>query len=174
MSIYTKTGDKGTTSVSGGRRVSKSDLQINACGSVDELSSFIGLIIAKTKDAKEKKLLTEIQKKLYDIMAYLGGWKIELKDLEKDVLNFEKEIDNITKKLPELRRFILPQGPELASLYHIVRSVCRRAERTVVEFFNHSKMSGQNVDFSLKYLNRFSDLLFVLARKSSRGQEVVT
>lgn len=166
MPIYTKTGDKGTTAVFGGRRISKSDLQIEAYGSVDELSSFIGLIIAKLKDAQEISLLTSIQKSLYDVMSFLAGAPVDIKYLDKNTKKIEQEIDKIARRLPKLHRFILPQGTELTALYHVVRSVCRRCERNVVEYGHMSKEV-------IKYLNRLSDLFFTLARKHTK-QEVVT
>lgn len=174
MPIYTRTGDEGTTAVFGGKRLLKSNIQIEAYGSVDELTSFLGLIISKLEDNKEKALLTSIQKSLYEIMACLAQAKVNLDYLGKEISDFEKEIDAITKKLPELRRFILPQGGELASLYHIARAICRRAERNVVGCFEKSKVKDQNSKLVLQYLNRMSDLLFTLARKNTKGREVIT
>lgn len=174
MPIYTRTGDAGTTSIFGGRRLSKSDLQIEAYGSIDELTSFIGLVIAKCKNRDEKRLLTTIQKSLYKIMSHLSSGTVDLGHLEEEIMMFEKAIDKITKKLPALHRFVLPQGSELASLYHIARAVCRRAERNVVEFA-HQKKTMQPSDYlTIKYLNRMSDLFFTLARKNVKGKEVVT
>src|SRR3990167_3453030 len=117
MSIYTRTGDKGTTSLFGGKRVSKSDHQVEAYGSVDELSSFVGLLVSKLRTTNHE--LINIQKDLYKIMAYLSGAKVDVRFLDRRVLDFEKEIDTIEKKLSRLTRFILPGGNEVSSLFHI-------------------------------------------------------
>ncbi len=173
MSIYTKTGDKGQTSLYGGKRVSKSDLQIEAYGSVDELTSFIGLTIEKLTSHPDKLFLTQIQRSLYQIMAYLAGSPQDLKDLEKEVKLFEQKLDNIQSKLPKLNRFILPQGSELSALFHILRAVSRRSERNVVRYFSVNQSSIINHPSSIvKYLNRLSDLFFVLARFYSKEKEV--
>ena len=173
MSIYTRTGDKGTTSLFGGKRVSKSDLQVEAYGSVDELSSFLGLVIAKLPK-KEKILLQEIQKDLYKIMAHLSESKSDLGFLVSRVKNFEKKIDGVEKKLPKLTRFILPGGTELSSWFHILRTVCRRAERSVVKFFSSNETMKQSNNVTImKYLNRLSDLFFTLARWYGRQKETL-
>lgn len=158
MPIYTKTGDKGDTSLFGGKRVAKSDLQVEACGQIDELSSFLGLIIAKLEAAPEKEFLTGIQKDLYHIMASLSGDK-EIINLGTKISEFEKRMDDIEKHEPKLNKFILPQGNEIASLFHIARTICRRAERAVIRYFERDK------DLEIiMYLNRLSDLLFMFAR----------
>src|SRR3989344_3918100 len=116
MSIYTRTGDLGTTSLFGGKRISKADCQIETYGSIDELTSYIGLVVVKLKNTQDKNLLIQIQKDLYQIMSFLSGAKIDLFFLEKKVLVFEKTIDEIEKKLPKLNKFILPGGNEISSL----------------------------------------------------------
>ncbi len=187
MSIYTKTGDKGDTSLYGGKRVPKYDSQIEAYGSVDELTSFLGLVIAKIptlpsglrgvgKNQGHKDLLTHIQKDLYSAMGTLCGATTDLSGLEERVITFEKTIDTIDKNLPKLTRFILPQGGEVASLFHVARTVCRRAERHVVALFNQKNVGidRQKRSIIVQYLNRLSDLLFMLARFYSRGKEVIT
>ena len=166
MPIYTKTGDKGTTSLFGGKRVSKSDLQIEAYGSIDELSSFSGLVAAKIKNKTDKNFLIELQKDFYKIMAVLSGAKVNLDFLEIKISNFEKKIDFLDKKLPRLRRFILPSGAEISSWFHVLRVICRRAERKVIK---HSQKELKVI----KYLNRLSDLFFTLARYYNKGREVV-
>ena len=173
MSIYTRTGDTGTTAIFGGKRLSKSDTQIEAYGAVDELTSFIGLAIAKTSRKGEKMLLTDIQKSLYQIMGYMAGAKVDLSQLSEEVTLFEKTIDDLEKKLPRLNRFVLPQGGEVCSLYHILRTVCRRAERNVVQWYL-SKKENDEMKTIIKYLNRLSDLFFTLARNNVIGKEVVT
>ncbi len=166
MPIYTKTGDKGTTSLYGGKRVSKSDSQIEAYGSIDELSSFTGLVETKVKNKLDKKFLTDLQKDFYKIMASLSGAKIDLDFLEERIIGFEKTINAIDKKLPRLTRFIIPGGTETASWFHILRVICRRAERKVIK---HSQKKLQII----KYLNRLSDTFFVIARKYGQKNEVV-
>lgn len=165
MSVYTKTGDDGTTSLFGGKRILKSDAQVEAYGSVDELSSYIGLVSSKLKVKSEKLFLLQIQKDLYKIMACLSGAKIDVRFLDHRVKNFEKKIDEMEKKLTKLTRFILPQGNEASCLFHVVRTVCRRAERKVVNCFNRSQLPITNYQLLiLKYLNRLSDLFFIFSR----------
>ncbi len=162
MKIYTKTGDAGTTTLFGGTRVSKSSPQVNTYGMVDELSAFIGLLIAKIPSATDKRFLTHVQKNCYIIMSGLSGAPIKNSVLEDGVKELEKKIDEIELKLPKLARFILPQGGEVSALGHITRTICRRAEREVAEFSSQSSI--------IKYLNRLSDFLFVLARLYARNE----
>lgn len=166
MPIYTKTGDDGTTSLYGGKRILKSDLQVEVYGQIDELSSFIGLTIAKINSSFYKNFLTEIQKDLYLIMSFLAGAKVKIDDLLKKTKKIEKEIDNLEKKLPKLNRFILPQGNEISCLFHITRTICRRAERAVVGYFEKEEsLTIKNGRWEIiTYLNRLSDLFFTLAR----------
>src|SRR3990172_3543663 len=178
MAIYTRTGDRGETSLFGGKRISKSSIQVEAYGSVDELSSSLGLVIAKLPK-KEKIFLTEIQKDLYKIMAHLSGSKLDLSFLDLRVKNFEKKIDGVEKKLPRLTRFILPGGTELSSWFHILRTVCRRSERSVVKYFeklttdNRPALPAGRQLMTIKYLNRLSDLFFTLARWYGRQKETL-
>lgn len=176
MAIYTKTGDKGETSLFGGKRILKSDLHLEACGTLDELSSFIGLLIVKLKNKKRKQLLLSIQEDLYEIMAVFSGANINIVKLSSKIQLFEQEIDNIQSKLPKLNRFILPGGTEIASITHIARAICRRAERNSVSFYS-SKRLEKNIKkyrlIILSYLNRLSDLLFVLARETNKGRETI-
>lgn len=166
MPIYTKTGDKGITSLFGGKRVSKSDVQIEAYGSIDELSSFVGLVVNILKRKSDKEFLVNLQKDFYKIMASLSGAKIDLVFLEKKIFDFEEQINNLDKKLPKLKRFILPGGSEISSWFHILRAICRRAERKVIKY-NQKELR------IIKYLNRLSDLFFTLARYYNREKEVV-
>ncbi len=173
MSIYTKTGDKGQTVLYNGRSVSKADVQIDAYGSVDELTCFLGLIISKVKK-EDKIFLTEVQKDLYIIMGFLAGKKTSLVNLETRINYFEQSIDKITLKLPKLNRFILTQGSELSSWFHVLRAVCRRAEREVVRFFKSKKGLYKNqYVLVIKYLNRLSDLFFTLARLYNKEKELI-
>ena len=163
MSVYTRFGDKGKTSLYGGKTVSKGSLRIDANGSLDELNSAIGVVLTQIKDPKIKKELSVIQNDLFEIGASLAG---SIKDkkldgyLEKRVKNFEKQIDELTEKLPELMNFILPGGGRAGSFLHFARTVCRRAERRVVQLSEQEEISRK----TLVYINRLSDLLFTFAR----------
>jgi len=120
MSIYTRTGDSGTTGLYGGKRISKADCQIETYGSIDELTSYIGLVVVKLKNKQDKNLLIEIQKDLYQIMGFLSGAKTDLLFLENRVLFIEKLIDKIEENLPKLNKFILPGSNEISSLFQIL------------------------------------------------------
>jgi len=166
LKIYTKTGDKGTTSLIGGTKVLKSDLRIEAYGTVDELNSYIGLCRDLLIDEPSKKNLQEIQDRLFTIGSSLAcdpekEPKMKTPDLkEDDVILLEKEIDRMNEVLPEMKNFILPGGHASVSHLHIARCICRRAERCCVRLETETKESG----IVIKYLNRLSDYLFVLAR----------
>lgn len=173
MKIYTKTGDSGKTSLLGGRRVSKSDLRIDAYGTVDELNSYIGLLRDQEVNAKRGDLLKEVQDRLFTIGATLatepGKSNVKKPDLhDEDLELLEKEIDSMEALLPQLRHFILPGGHQVVSFCHIARTVCRRTERCVIDL-----MEVEHVDeIIVKYLNRLSDYLFVLGRLISQELEV--
>jgi cob(I)alamin adenosyltransferase len=171
MSIYTKTGDDGTTSLFGGKRVSKSNLQIEAYGSVDELNSFIGLVLSKIKDKKDKEWLTIIQRDLYQIMVFLSGARMKTTWLGQRLKIFEQYIDKIQSKLPKLNQFIIPQGDELSSWFHVLRTICRRTERNIVRYFEMLKI--QRLTLVIKYFNRLSDLFFIMARKYNQEKEIL-
>ncbi len=166
MSIYTRTGDKGSTSLFGGKRVSKSDRRIETCGLIDELTSYLGLVINKLPDDSDKTLLIVIQKDLYKIMAYISGAKVDLAFINNRTRSFEKRIDTIDTMLPRLTKFLLPQGTELSCLLHVTRTVCRRTERVTVK-----NNTGIN---TVQYLNRLSDLLFTLARFYNKKETTVS
>lgn len=168
MAIYTRTGDDGTTSLYGGKRVSKNDPQVEAYGTCDELTSFIGLVASKLKNNKDKKLLTSVQKDLYLIMALLAGDKKIKLELEEKIKSFENKIDEETKKLPTLTHFIIPDSTEISGWFHVLRTVCRRSERRVVVL----KIENWKLEI-VQYLNRLSDLFFTLARKYSKGKEQI-
>lgn len=172
MPIYTRTGDKGKTSLFGGTRISKADARVEAYGSIDELTSYIGIIIALIKDRKDKKLLIQIQKDLYEMMAYLAGAKVDIVLIEPRIKLFEQYIDIATSRLPKLNRFILPQGTPATAHFHVCRTIARKTERRVVGYLSRHSLKRDEV--ALKYLNRLSDLLFTLARKYNKGKEVVT
>ncbi|WP_353134949.1 cob(I)yrinic acid a,c-diamide adenosyltransferase [Pseudopedobacter sp.] len=166
MKIYTKTGDKGHTSLIGGTRVPKYHLRIEAYGTVDELNSYLGLIKDQEIEHRHKEVLKEIQDRLFTIGALLASdpdkTTKKIPNLfESDVELLEKEMDLMTDKLPDLKHFILPGGCTASSFCHIARCVCRRAERLTVELSENSQVEGLVVI----YLNRLSDYLFVLSRK---------
>lgn len=168
MKIYTKTGDKGQTSLIGGTRVPKHHLRIESYGTVDELNSYVGLIRDQKIDENSFNALIEIQDRLFTIGASLASdpekSKMKIPDLnEEDVTFLEKEIDAMNEVLPELRSFILPGGHTTVSFCHLARCICRRAERLIVHLSEDSFVS----ELVVKYLNRLSDYLFVLARKFS-------
>ncbi|MEW6655100.1 MAG: cob(I)yrinic acid a,c-diamide adenosyltransferase [Bacteroidota bacterium] len=167
MKIYTKTGDKGETSLFGGKRVWKNDLRIAAYGSVDELNAVIGVALTEIENVELRHTLISLQNDLFVLGSDLAA-PIEkvnknfvIPRIQKD--NFEKLerlIDEIDVKLPELKNFILPGGTKGSANLHLARTVCRRAERDVVAL---SKKEIINSAVEI-YLNRLSDLLFVLAR----------
>src|ERR1044071_7746167 len=167
MKIYTKTGDKGKTSLIGGTKVFKSDLRIEAYGTVDELNSFIGLCLDHLKSHNINNALAEIQDRLFTIGSALAcdpekETKLKIPDLhESDVELLEKEIDKMNEVLLVMKSFILPGGHVAVSSLHIARTVCRRAERCCVKMLKKEK---EVEDLIIKYLNRLSDYLFVLAR----------
>lgn len=168
MSIYTRTGDTGTTSLFGGKRVLKCEELVDVYGSIDELNGWVGLISTKSKVQSTKIFLNTIQSNLFTIGSSLAGRKKHLTFLESRIKEMEKQIDVMDKQLPKLTNFILPGGTELASQIHITRSICRRVERQTV-----SLSKKQHVDpFIIKYLNRLSDLLFMLARFINKNANI--
>lgn len=163
MAIYTRTGDKGKTSLMGGRRVLKSDIRVEAYGTVDELNSVIGLVVAtlSPKHPKLKKELEKIQHDLFAIGSYLASPSGDpIIFLSQRVDDFEKLIDSQDKTLPPLSNFILPGGGRAGASLHQARTVCRRVERGLVALMQKSEVD-ENV---VKYINRLSDLLFSTAR----------
>lgn len=168
MKIYTLTGDDGTTSLSGGRRVPKHSLRVEAYGSVDELIAWIGLLRSYKENIERKELLIYIQDQLMRCAAGLAfdpensNSKRILPDADS-ITVLENEIDKMEDLLPPLKSFILPGGNILVSYCHIARCVCRRAERTVLKL-NEAERSPVVIN---KFLNRLSDYLFVLSRKIS-------
>ncbi len=166
MKIYTKTGDSGQTGLLGGTRVPKNDIRIDTYGTVDELNSFIGLLLCEQMETREVEFLQSIQQKLFKIGSYLATDDIK-PDLKKtflpaedDIKLIEKEIDRIEVVLPELTSFILPGGSKSGSLSHICRTITRRAERRLYD------MKQLYVVDSLIfiYVNRLSDYFFSLSR----------
>ena len=162
--IYTKTGDDGTTGLGDGTRVAKDSVRVNAYGTVDEANSCIGLVLASEVPADVRELLTRVQHQLFD----LGGelcipGHAAIHDADIDAL--EAQLDRFNEHLPVLREFILPGGGEAAARCHVARTVVRRAERDTVSLSRHDAVRPQ----AIRYLNRLSDLLFVIARVLARA-----
>jgi cob(I)alamin adenosyltransferase len=179
MKIYTKTGDKGTTSLFGGTRVPKHHIRIESYGTVDELNAHIGLIKDQKVDSHTKEILNRVQDRLFTIGAILatdpeksilksGKERLNIPKIsEEDIKLLETEMDSMNEELPEMTHFILPGGHQSVSFCHIGRCVCRRAERMATALYEISPFS----DLVLQYLNRLSDYLFVLARKLSKDMK---
>lgn len=170
MKIYTKTGDKGETSLVDGGRVKKTHPRVEAYGTVDELNSTLGICVSLLTEGKElsekiqTKTLIKIQNDLFNLGSHLACSKTEVKAKlptvnESDISLLEREMDQMTKELPPLKEFILPGGHPLSSNLHLARTICRRAERRVVDLAEE-----QSELLSIQFLNRLSDYLFVLAR----------
>ncbi len=176
MKIYTKKGDSGTTQLLGGNRVSKSNIRIEAYGTIDELNSYIGLLRDQELDKKTIEMLIIIQDRLFTIGSLLAlenpSSKIKLPLLEdSDVTILELKIDEMNEELEEMKSFVLPGGHPFVSYSHIARCICRRAERIT------TTLPEETLQFNLilKYLNRLSDYLFVLSRfltKSTGSKEI--
>ena len=165
MKIYTKTGDKGKTSLVGGLRVEKTDIRVEAYGTVDELMSNLAVVRDNTNDNDLQNQIITIQNRLMSIASHLASGDKETCEkmpsiTENDIKILESQIDKMDEGIPELSHFILPGGNPLSSLIHVARSVCRRAERNAlrVEGF------ADDCPLSVKYINRLSDYLFTLAR----------
>lgn len=166
MKIYTKTGDKGKTSLLGGTRVSKCDERINAYGTVDELNSFLGLVSDLDQDEIRSKFIRTIQSRLFTIGSSLAAETDKARNIkpdleENDVIALEESIDMMNEALPQMKNFIIPGGHQLVSNTHIARTICRRAERLIIKLSETEDIE----EIIIKYLNRLSDYLFVLARK---------
>jgi cob(I)alamin adenosyltransferase len=176
MKIYTRTGDAGTTALFGGTRVPKHNLRIDSYGTVDELNSWMGLIRDQDISSHTTKMINSIQHHLFTVGAILatppekevlknGKDRLNISKIsDEDITVLEEEMDLMNEELPEMTHFILPGGHPAVSYCHITRTVCRRAERLASELNEHTPIDPQ----ILKYLNRLSDYLFVLARKLSK------
>ena len=170
MKIYTKTGDKATTSLFTGTRVPKHHMRIESYGTIDELNSFLGLIRDQEIGSASKEILTLIQNKLFTVGAILATEPKKDNRLKiprihtSDIELLEKEMDKMNEELPEMTHFILPGGHTTVSYCHVARTVCRRAER-MISYLHENEPVPDNV---LSYINRLSDYLFVLARKLSK------
>ncbi|MBX2896417.1 MAG: cob(I)yrinic acid a,c-diamide adenosyltransferase [Cyclobacteriaceae bacterium] len=165
MKIYTKTGDQGSTSLFGGKRVLKSDLRIDTYGTVDELNSWMGVLRDQPVNQSRSSVLIEIQDRLFTIGSILatepGNTKVKIPTLtETDIQLLEKEIDSMDTVLPPMKFFVLPGGHQAVSFGHVARTVCRRTERLVIALNQIDPIN----ELVIKYLNRLSDYLFVLCR----------
>lgn len=169
--IYTKTGDDGTTGLGDGTRVPKDDVRVEAYGTVDELNSVIGMLLAEEVNIEIRNCLTRVQHELLDLGGELcipGYTAIK----PEHVTRLEDELDGFNAPLPPLKEFILPGGSRAAGVCHLARTVCRRAERRTYTLHSKTPVSPQ----ALEYLNRLSDLLFVLGRviaRHDKGSEVL-
>jgi cob(I)alamin adenosyltransferase len=173
MKIYTKTGDTGTTGLYGGERVAKSSPRIAAYGEIDELNAVLGIVCAETPHAPIRDSLSQVQSALFTVGAQLASPK---QDSKIEIITaahvdfLERQIDVVTGSLPALRTFILPGGGRTAAFLHLARTVCRRAERSMVEL---KSMDGEDVDgWLLIYINRLSDFLFTMSRLANQLESI--
>ncbi len=168
MKIYTRRGDAGETDLFGSGRVAKDHLRVEAYGSVDEINATLGMCTAATAHDDVRQALEEIQRALFSLGAYLATPEARHRSgpdpAEEDVAGLEVLIDRFEAELPPLERFVLPGGTASAAAFHLARTVCRRAERCVVALHRREPL----VPAAIGYLNRLSDLLFVLARLENR------
>jgi len=173
MKIYTKKGDQGQTSLFGGLKLSKDDIRIEAYGTVDELNSSLGIVIANNDNEIVNKQLLRIQKRLFDIGSILATNpnkpELIVPFNENEILFLEESIDNMESNLEPLKNFILPSGSLLIANTHLSRTICRRAERRIVTILDTNNIYKP----LLKYINRLSDYLFVLARKFSKDNNII-
>jgi len=167
LKIYTKTGDDGTTGLVGGSRVKKYDIRLEAYGTIDELNALIGVIRSSDLPNDVIEILVKIQNKLFNIGSILASdekgevFTANLAITEANINDLEVAIDEYQKQLPELTHFVLPGGDFASAQCHVARTVCRRAERRILEFAERSKVQTEIII----YINRLSDFLFVLSRK---------
>lgn len=162
VKIYTKTGDKGFTTLFKGKKVSKTNILIGLLGAIDELNSILGVVIAFSRENTTKKRLNEIQNDLFIIQAEVGGFHVKTLNKEK-TRNLEKIIDKLSVKI-NLSGFVIPGGSKTSSLLHFSRAICRRVEIQAVKCHKKQRFNME----ILKYLNRLSDFLYILARWENR------
>lgn len=171
MKIYTKTGDNGMTSLVGGKRVEKDDARVEAYGTIDELQSFVGMLASATDEMQ----LEDIQRVLFKIGGYLAYEDATSAGVTDEMIaQLEQQIDRLSEELPPLRTFIIPGGAMAASICHVCRTVCRRAERRMTTL--RRTIDIELDDNAFIYINRLSDYFFLLARKLNMvaGKEDVT
>lgn len=171
MKIYTKTGDDGSTGLFGGARVSKHDPRVQAYGTVDELNSVLGLAATEEGDAELRGWLSPHQVELFNLGALLAAGEAQaatLPALDTELIAaMERQIDQLDAELPPLRNFILPGGTRQAAMLHLARTVCRRAERETSAVRDSHPKLAQRIVPAIRYLNRLSDWLFMLARAAN-------
>lgn len=174
--VYTKTGDKGMTSLVGGKRVGKMHVRLEAYGTTDELNSFVGFLIQQINDEHDLEVLSYIQHKLFTVGSYLATETEAIPPkaasiiTDRDISLLEQEMDKMDNELPSLRQFVLPGGSEAAARAHICRTICRRTERCIYRVKEEFPVD----DEILMFVNRLSDYFFLLARKESNkvGNEI--
>ncbi len=162
--IYTRTGDDGTTGLGDGSRTQKDSMRVEAYGTVDELNSAVGVLIAAAEDADLNSVLLDVQHDLFDLGGELCMPGTELIG-DRHIDRLERELDRLNADLPPLKDFILPGGSVPAAQAHLARTICRRAERRVIALARHEAVHEPVI----RYLNRLSDLMFVIARTIARG-----
>ncbi len=165
MKIYTKSGDKGTTSLIGGKRIEKDSIRVESYGTIDELNSYIGLCYHYLKESEDKQVLRKIQVKLFDVGAELSSPDYKrLKNIinDEDVEYLEKLVDYYTAKIEKINEFIVPGTSICSANLHIARTICRRAERKITALSREEEINP----VLLKYINRLSDFIYILARYS--------
>lgn len=162
--IYTRTGDDGSTGLGDGTRVAKDSARVTAYGTVDELNSALGVVLAQELPETVRECLTEVQHELFDLGGELCIPGMSLIE-EADITRLERRLDGFNDTLPALKDFILPGGGMAAASCQLARTICRRAEREIVTLSHHDAVRGE----AIRYLNRLSDLLFVLARVLARA-----
>lgn len=172
MKIYTKSGDKGTTSLVSGRRVGKDEILLEAYGTVDELNSFVGLLLSEQVSAALSEQLGLVQNKLFNIGSLLAKDGLNIEDypciVARDISQLEQWIDSYNEELTPLRNFILPSGSKAISIAHVCRTICRRAERRTVAIDG----GVDGIEIIIQYLNRLSDYFFICARSIARLQNI--
>ena len=173
MKIYSKKGDKGKTSLIGGKIVDKHNLSVDAYGTIDELNSFIGLLKDYVEDKKINEVLHNIQLKLFSVGSILASadnnnFSEKVSIEKKDIEDIESNIDNMNNQLPDLKNFIIPGGHKISSYCHVCRSICRRAERKISELNNLYQINP----YILSYVNRLSDFFFVLSRHVKNSDNI--
>ena len=171
--LYTRTGDNGTTSLVGGKRVPKGCQRIETYGTIDELNAFLGLLCAKLANDDDKRFILSVQNRLFVLGGYLAtppeqGKAVPCPFTEARVDQLEKEIDRVDAALPALKAFCIPGGSEASALAHVCRTVCRRAEREMLRLSETEAIDPQ----AIKYTNRLSDYLFALSRKTLHDEQL--
>ena len=171
--VYTRTGDTGTTSLVGGERAPKNSVRLEAYGTIDELNSHIGLVASHTQQADVQQMLIWIQHRLFNIGGYLacnpeGKFKMPVGADDESVAKLEGMIDELDSRLPAIKCFVLPGGAQVAAEAHVARTVCRRAERRILSLAQESDVDP----VVIRFVNRLSDFLFVLARFNNVGNGV--